>query len=109
MEDRNEKEDKEERVKKNERTLGFVIDKVKEWRRLYNGYFDDEGNHKRMKLADAADKISVKKKTLDDYLGLIRMGSELGYKFHENVTQKVKHLRDFIDEKKVSKRSQDEP
>jgi hypothetical protein len=39
-----------------------------EWRRLYNGYFDEKGNFQRMDLIQAAKKLGIEKKTLDDYL-----------------------------------------
>jgi hypothetical protein len=51
-----------------ERTIGYVIEKVAHWRRLYNGYYDSNFNHLRMSLEKAADKVGVSKKSLDDYL-----------------------------------------
>ena len=33
-----------------ERSIGYVIEQVTKWRKLYNGYYDDEFNHFRMSL-----------------------------------------------------------
>jgi len=38
-----------------ERTVAYVIQKVATWRRLYNGYYDQDFNHCRLSLEDAAD------------------------------------------------------
>jgi hypothetical protein len=55
-------------TKTKERTVGYVIEKVAQWRKLYNGYYDHNFNHHRMSLEKAADKVGVSKKSLDDYL-----------------------------------------
>ena len=54
--------------KTKERTVAYVIQKVTQWRRLYNGYYDKDFNHQRLSLEDAADQVGVSKKSLDDYL-----------------------------------------
>jgi hypothetical protein len=51
-----------------ERSIGFIIEKVTQWRKLYNGYYDEKHELKRMSLEDAANKVGVSKKSLDDYL-----------------------------------------
>ena len=51
-----------------ERSIGFIIEKVTQWRKLYNGYYDEKQELKRMSLEDAANKVGVSKKSLDDYL-----------------------------------------
>lgn len=51
-----------------ERNIGYVIEKVTQWRRLYNGFYDENFNHHRMTLEKAAEKVGVSKKSLDDYL-----------------------------------------
>jgi hypothetical protein len=52
-----------------ERKISFVIEKVSMWRKLYNGY-DDPKTGKTMKynLEEAAQKVGISKKSLDDYL-----------------------------------------
>mmetsp|Transcript_27577 Transcript_27577/g.41878 ORF Transcript_27577/g.41878 Transcript_27577/m.41878 type:complete len:160 (-) Transcript_27577:152-631(-) len=51
-----------------ERSIGFIIEKVTQWRRLYNGYYDENQELRRLSLEDAAVKVGVSKKSLDDYL-----------------------------------------
>ena len=57
-----------DKPKTKERTVAYVIQKVTQWRRLYNGYYDKDFNHQRLSLEDAADQVGVSKKSLDDYL-----------------------------------------
>lgn len=45
----------EQKQKTKERTVGYVIEKVQQWRRLYNGFYDENHTHKRMSLEEAAD------------------------------------------------------
>jgi hypothetical protein len=51
-----------------ERSIGFIIEKVAQWRKLYNGFYNERQELKRMSLEDAAAKVGVSKKSLDDYL-----------------------------------------
>ncbi len=51
-----------------ERRIDFVIEKVKLWRKLYNGIPDKKGNLIRHSLDEAANKVGLSKKSLDDYL-----------------------------------------
>jgi hypothetical protein len=51
-----------------ERSIGFIIEKVSQWRKLYNGFYDEKQELKRMSLEDAATMVGVSKKSLDDYL-----------------------------------------
>jgi len=50
-----------------ERTIADIIEKVSLWRKLYNGVVRD-GTLVRYSLEDAAVKVDVSKKSLDDYL-----------------------------------------
>jgi len=56
----------------NERKLGFIIETVFLWRKLYNGFKDEKGNLIKLTLEEAADKVGVSKKSLDDYLIQLR-------------------------------------
>lgn len=85
--------------KMKERTIGYVIEKVAQWRRLYNGYYDQNFNHHRMSLERAADKVGVSKKSLDDYLAQLRAGRQFGYDFNANKEKKVGDLRRFVKDK----------
>ena len=50
------------------------------WRRLYNGVLRD-GNLVRYSLEDAAIKVNVSKKSLDDYLLQLRFGKRYNFDF----------------------------
>lgn len=50
------------------------------WRRLYNGVLR-EGNLVRYSLEDAATKVNVSKKSLDDYLLQLRFGKKYNFDF----------------------------
>ena len=50
------------------------------WRKLYNGVIR-EGNLVRYSLEDAASKVGVSKKSLDDYLLQMRFGKKYGFDF----------------------------
>lgn len=71
-----------------------------EWRRLYNGYFNEKGEFVRMPLLEAAKLLRIPKKSLDDYLGLLRDGHKLGYEFSQYIDLNVSHLRNFVKENK---------
>lgn len=51
-----------------ERKISFVIEKVSLWRKLYNGVDDGTGTVMRYSLEEAAKRIGISKKSLDDYL-----------------------------------------
>jgi response regulator of citrate/malate metabolism len=55
-----------------ERKINFIIEKVLLWRKLYNGFEDEKGNITKLTLEEAADKVGISKKSLDDYLIQIR-------------------------------------
>ena len=78
-----------------ERSIGFIIEKVTQWRKLYNGFYDENHELKRMSLEQAATEVGVSKKSLDDYLSQIRQGRQNGFDFNRNKDQKVGKLRTF--------------
>jgi len=56
-----------------ERTITDIIEKVSTWRKLYNGVLvptkdETAAELQRWSLEDAATKVGVSKKSLDDYL-----------------------------------------
>ena len=62
---------KQKRTK--ERKIGEILDKVLQWRRLYTGVNDPAtGQTIKMSLEDAAQRVGISKKSLDDYLLQIR-------------------------------------
>ncbi len=61
------------RKRTKERKIGEILDKVLQWRRLYTGVTDPAtGQTVKMSLEDAAVRVGISKKSLDDYLLQIR-------------------------------------
>ena len=85
---------------KRERKIGYIIEKVYAWRKLYNGYKDERNNYFKYSLDNAAEKINVSKKSLDDYLLQIRLGRKYGFNFNENKYKKIGELRDYVKDNK---------
>lgn len=96
-----------------ERTIADIIEKVKTWRKLYNGVatLDDDGEHnqglhsqkligQRWSLEEAATQVGVSKKSLDDYLLQLRFGKKFGFDFEANKNEKVGVLRYFVKQQK---------
>ena len=83
-----------------ERKIGYIIKKVFMWKTLYNGFYDkdEKGNLTKYKftLEQAADKIGISKKSLDDYLIQLRLGKFYGFNFNEHINDKVGVLRAFV-------------
>lgn len=62
---------KQKRIK--ERKVGEIMEIVAQWRKLYLGFVDPEtGKIIKMTLDQAALKVGISKKSLDDYLLQIR-------------------------------------
>lgn len=60
----------------------------------------------RWSLEDAAKKVNVSKKSLDDYLLQLRFGKKFGFDFEKHRESKVGVLRSFVkDEKDKLKKS----
>ena len=67
-----------------ERTIEDIIKSVSIWRRLYNGIKKEINGSEaivRYTLKDAAKKVGIPKKSLDDYLLQIRTGIRYGFDF----------------------------
>jgi len=79
-----------------ERRVQDVVRSVAIWRRLYNGVMREGDVLIRYTLEDAAKKIGISKKTLDDYLYLIRLGRLYKFDFKECKNSKVGVLRKHI-------------
>ena len=88
-----------------ERKIGYIIKKVFVWKTLYNGFYDkdEKGNLTKYKftLEQAADKIGISKKSLDDYLIQLRIGKLFGFNFTEHKNDKVGVLRAFVKKHKA--------
>lgn len=90
-----------------ERKIGYVIEKVFLWRKLYNGFYDEEGNLVKFTLEEAADKVGISKKSLDDYLIQLRLGKIYDFNFNEHKNEKVGALRAFVKKQKSMKENKD--
>lgn len=66
------------------------------WRKLYNGISDGKGNIIRFSLEDAAQKVGISKKSLDDYLLQMRFGRRFKFDFNKHRQDKVGLLRSFV-------------
>lgn len=83
-----------------ERSISEIIESVSLWRKLYNGVYR-EGNLVRYSLEDAAAKVGVSKKSLDDYLLQLRFGKKYGFDFQKHRHDKVGVLRSFVKKEKA--------
>ncbi len=81
---------------KRERKIGYIIEKVYAWRKLYNGFKDEKNNFIKYSLDNAANEVGVSKKSLDDYLLQIRLGRKYGFNFDEKKTEKIGVLREHV-------------
>ena len=79
-----------------ERKIGYIIDKVMDWRALYNGSMNSDGEEVKFTLEQAASEVSISKKSLDDYLLQLRIGKRFGFNFHEHRDDKVGVLRAYV-------------
>eukprot|EP00356_Strombidium_inclinatum_P008817 CAMPEP_0170479772 /NCGR_PEP_ID=MMETSP0208-20121228/876_1 /TAXON_ID=197538 /ORGANISM="Strombidium inclinatum, Strain S3" /LENGTH=248 /DNA_ID=CAMNT_0010752225 /DNA_START=947 /DNA_END=1693 /DNA_ORIENTATION=- len=94
-----------------ERTITEIIEKVSTWRKLYNGVMipnkqTNEVQLQRWSLEDAAKKVDVSKKSLDDYLLQLRFGKKFGFDFEKHRDSKVGVLRSFVKSKKEQQKAQ---
>jgi len=55
-----------------------------------------DGEVKRMSLEDAAARVGISKKSLDDYLLQLRFGRKFGFNFNIHKEDKVGVLRGYI-------------
>ena len=70
-----------------ERKIGEVIKKVQKWRQLYNTNCES--------LEDAAKKVGISKKSLDDYFLQLKNGKANGFNFNEHKNDKIGILRNW--------------
>lgn len=56
-----------------------------------------------MPLNEAADKVKIAKKTLDDYLLQVRCGKRYGFDFNKNRNDRIGKLRSYVKDMKKNK------
>ena len=78
-----------------ERTIKEIMEKVSEWRQLYCGV-QLNGQFVKLSLKEAACKVGISRKSLDDYLLQIRAAKSFGFDFREHRSDKVGVLRQFV-------------
>ena len=86
----------ESEARRRERRIGYIIEKVHAWRKLYNGFYNENGEHTRYSLDTAAELLGISKKSLDDYLLQIRLGRKFGFDFNKYRNERVGNLREFV-------------
>ena len=100
------KTQKDKRTK--ERKIEFIVEKVNAWRRLYNGFYNENGEYTRYSLDQAAKMVGISKKSLDDYLLQLRLGRKYGFNFNQNKTKKVGILRAFVKRHRAKQNNRNE-
>ena len=89
--------EKKGRTRHKERKISEVLDLVLRWRMLYAGVRDSKtGKIIKLSLEDAAKKLGVAKKSLDDYLLQIRHAKMYGFDFQANHNEKIGVMRTFV-------------
>lgn len=73
------------------------------WRLLYTG-FQKNGVFIKMSLEEAAQKVKISKKSLDDYLMQLRSAKKFGFDFDKYNNDKVGVIRSFVRKKKEEER-----
>ena len=86
-----------------ERTIHDVISAVSCWRLLYTGYTKN-GIFVKMTLEEAAQKVQISKKSLDDYLMQLRSAKKFGFDFSAHYEEKVGVIRSFVRKHKEDER-----
>lgn len=66
---------------------------------------DSQGQIVRYSLEDAAQKVGISKKSLDDYLLQLRYGKKYGFDFNQHKEDKIGVLRAFVKKHKAAEKS----
>jgi hypothetical protein len=86
-----------------ERTIQEVIEKVSKWRLYYRGC-QHNGVFIKLTLEEAAQRVKISKKSLDDYLMQLRSAKKFGFDFEKHSHEKVGTIRAFVRKKKEEER-----
>ncbi len=87
-----------------ERKIGEVILAVKRWRELYTTGEKPEGakDFITLSLEEAAKRVGISKKSLDDYFLQLKNGQKNGFNFNEHKNDKIGILRAYNKKNKKS-------
>jgi len=80
-----------------------VIEKVSKWRLYYRGC-SINGIFVKLTLEEAAQRVKISKKSLDDYLMQLRSAKKFGFDFEKHSQDKVGTIRAFVRKKKEEER-----
>lgn len=86
-----------------ELTIREVIRKVCIWRKLWVGVLEN-GELQRYSLDDAAKKVKMSRKTMDDYLLQLRLGKKFGFDFKSHQNSQIGSLRRHVRKIKNAKK-----
>lgn len=78
-----------------------MVEKVSLWRKYYNGIDIGRGTLTRFSLKEAAKKVGISKKSLDDYLLQLRCGKRYGFDFKKHKLDNIGVLRTFVKKQKM--------
>ena len=73
--------------------------KVSEWREISQ-------KNSKITLEEGAKMVGIPKKTLDDYYAHLKLGTEHGFDFKQNLEQKIGVLRQFVRERSTKKKTE---
>lgn len=86
------------------RKINEVLDVLLKWKQLIRGIkIRESGKVKTFDPISAAELVGVPKKSLDDYLLIVRQGKLLGFDFQCNRKKKFGFLRRFVQQHKIAK------
>eukprot|EP00330_Aristerostoma_sp_ATCC50986_P009335 CAMPEP_0114588022 /NCGR_PEP_ID=MMETSP0125-20121206/10834_1 /TAXON_ID=485358 ORGANISM="Aristerostoma sp., Strain ATCC 50986" /NCGR_SAMPLE_ID=MMETSP0125 /ASSEMBLY_ACC=CAM_ASM_000245 /LENGTH=345 /DNA_ID=CAMNT_0001784221 /DNA_START=71 /DNA_END=1108 /DNA_ORIENTATION=- len=92
---------KKTRVRHPERTIKEVVDLVNAWRALHDqSKVNKAKGGKKLSLGEAAKKLGVPKKSLDDYMLIMKHAKVLGFNFAKNLDKKFGVMRTFVKDNK---------
>ena len=98
------------------RTISYILDKLHVWRKYYNGFQEPtSGEIKKLSLQEAAKKVDIPYKSLNDYLLLLkyiiisnwikfwlinRQAQKYGFEFKKYENKGFGYLRRFVQKKR---------
>jgi len=86
-----------------ERLIGEVLELVQTWRAYYDGFMDTESNtFIKLTLNEAASKLEVSRKSLDDYYNMINKAKRFGFDFDKHYNTRFGILRAYVKQHKAT-------
>ena len=76
---------------------------MSQWRLFYRGCHY-KGTFVKLSLEEAAQRVKISKKSLDDYLMQLRSAKKYGFEFEKHTQDKVGIIRSFVRKKKEEER-----